>query len=85
VGSLSRRLRGQEQGYWLNSIARQARDGHRASLTQQEVLKRVKAKPAAETALRERHPLALIAFYASTFMGCQLYIIREKGQIDLHI
>ncbi len=36
------------------------------------------SKRITEKELRRRHPLAQIAFYASTFMDCQLYIIGDK-------
>lgn len=38
----------------------------------------IESKMVAKSVLQEKHPLALIAFYASTFMDCHLYVIGEK-------
>lgn len=35
-------------------------------------------KRVAEKLLTDRHPLAVMSFYATTFMDCQLFIVREK-------
>ena len=38
------------------------------------------SKRDAEKVLRDRHPIAIIAFYASIFMDCQLFFVREKDK-----
>ena len=58
-----------------------ANDIKTISEKREDISERVKRM--SEEIYRDKHPLDTIAFYASVFLNCQLFVVSEKGENEL--